>query len=88
MKYLQKVTKTLVKGKVEKEEKGAIKAIVDSTGDSLVIEGEQEVKAWQEDKKSGVITVWEESTKAAKTAQEKKAGRIKEEKKAPSKEAK
>lgn len=81
MKYLQKVTKTLKEGKVEKEDKGSIIAVVDSVGDNLIIDGEQALKA----KKDGVITVYEETTKAAKVAQEKKAGRIPEDKKASSK---
>lgn len=85
MKYLQKVTKTLKAGKVEKEERGEIKAVADSIADNLVIDGEQAVKA----KSDGVITVYEEVKKADKVAQDKKSGKIKEEvKKAPAKQSK
>lgn len=72
MKYLQKVTKNLKEGKVEKEDKGEIKAFVDSVGDNLVIDGEQLVKAT----KNGTITVWEETSKEAKIEQEVKAGKM------------
>lgn len=85
MKYLQKVTKTLKEGKVEKEDKGEIKAVVDSVADNLVIDGEQAVKA----KVNGIVTVYEEVKKADKVAQDKKSGKVKEEvKKAPAKQSK
>ncbi|WP_431129741.1 hypothetical protein [Flagellimonas flava] len=80
MKYLQKVTRTLEAGKVKSEKKGEIIAVVDSIGDNLVTDGEQA----QEAKKDGTLTVYIETTKAAKVAQDK--GKKKPNPKAPKKQ--
>ncbi len=84
MKYLQKVTKTLKEGKVEKEVKGEIKSVVDSIGDNLVIDGEQLVKAT----KDGTVTAYEELKESDKVTQDKKLKRHVEKKKKTSKSEK